>query len=148
MKSLWMLFFISGVLSFSSAKAQQAPVALGVRISSNAPVINTSISARFYTNNNHAIEALLSFDPVALGALYEAFRPIGAQGLNWFYGGGAYTTLKRHVNAGLQGIIGLDYNFSGIPLNLSVDWKPELSLVQTVNFEPAALGVSARFVIR
>jgi hypothetical protein len=43
--------------------------------------------------------------------------------------------------------LGLDYNFTNLPLNLSLDWKPELSLIRTVNFEPAAVGISARFVI-
>ena len=148
MKALWMIVFVFGTVAFSSAKAQHAPVAIGVRISSSAPVINSSVSARFYMNNKQAIETLLSFDPLALGVMYEAFRTLGAEGLNWFYGGGVYTSFKKPVNAGLQGVVGLDYNFAGVPLNLSIDWKPELSLTRTVNFEPAAVGVSARFVIR
>ena len=147
MKALWFLFLMGGVLNFSDSNAQTTPVALGVRISSSAPVINHSVSLRYYMNENHAIEGLLSFDPLAIGALYEAYRTLGAEGLNWFYGGGVYTSFKKPVNAGLQGIVGLDYNFPGLPLNLSIDWKPELSLVHTVNFEPAALGVSARFLL-
>jgi hypothetical protein len=42
-------------------------------------------------------------------------------------------------------VLGLDYKFANIPLNLSLDWKPELNLVSDINFEPAAVGFTARF---
>ena len=44
-----------------------------------------------------------------------------------------------------MGVLGLDYKFANIPLNLSLDWKPELNLVTDINFEPAAVGFTARF---
>ena len=73
-----------------------------------------------------------------------------------YYGGGAYigflktvntTTLKTSTdpNFGAQGVVGLDYKFNNIPLNLSLDWKPELNFVTDINFEPAAIGLTARF---
>jgi len=46
---------------------------------------------------------------------------------------------------GLQGVVGLDYKFSGLPINLSLDWKPELNMIDNINFEPAALALSIRF---
>lgn len=147
MKIIWAILTAGSIFCFSSARAQQSPVALGVRISSNAPIINHSVSMRYYINVNHAVEGLVSFDPVALGALYEVFQPTGAEGLSWFYGGGAYTSFEKPITAGLQGILGLDYNFPNLPINLSLDWKPELNLTRSVNFEPAAVGISARFII-
>jgi hypothetical protein len=44
-------------------------------------------------------------------------------------------------------VVGLDYKFSNIPLNLSLDWKPELNIVSDINFEPAAIGFTARFTL-
>lgn len=147
MKIIWAILLVGGIFSFSSVQAQQTPLALGVRISSNAPIINNSVSLRYYISQKQAIEGLLSFDPLAIGGLYEVFQPLGPEGLSWFYGGGAYVSFKKPVNSGLQGIVGLDYTFTTLPLNLSVDWKPELSLTRSVNFEPAAVGISARFMI-
>ena len=45
-----------------------------------------------------------------------------------------------------MGIIGLDYKFQKIPLNISVDWKPELNLVEEVSFEASTVGLGVRFV--
>jgi hypothetical protein len=76
--------------------------------------------------------------------------------LSWYYGGGAYLAFLKKVNTttqktstdpnlGAQGVIGLDYKFTNIPLNISLDWKPELNIVNDINFEPAAIGFTARF---
>ena len=104
-----------------------------------------------------ALEALVSFgDPFALGAMLEMYQPLNTPGLRWFYGAGAYLGFSKQYDPvkkiedrktyfGAQGIAGLDYKFANIPLNISLDWKPELNLVQDINFEPAALGFTARF---
>ncbi len=149
MKKLRVIFLLLTVIAISaSLHAQTTPLQLGVRISSSAPVVNSSVSLRYFMRENRAIEGLVSFSPVAIGGLYEVFKPLSAAGLSWFYGGGAYVAFKKPNRFGAQGILGLDYNFATIPVNLSVDWKPELSIINVVNFEPAAVGVSARFTIK
>ena len=76
--------------------------------------------------------------------------------LQWYYGGGGYLGFVKSYNAnteknetntnfGAQGVLGLDYKFANLPLNLSLDWKPELNIISDINFEPAAIGFSARF---
>jgi hypothetical protein len=47
-----------------------------------------------------------------------------------------------------MGLVGLDYSFAKAPVSLSVDWKPELILSREVGFEPAAVGLSVRFVMK
>jgi hypothetical protein len=138
--------------------AQDYKTALGIRLSSSAPMINNSITLKHFLNENTAIEALFSFgDPLALGAMVEKHKPLTAtEGLKWFYGGGGYLAFVKtyhpenntngtETNLGAQGVIGLDYKFVNLPLNLSLDWKPELNLIGDVNFEPAAVGFTARF---
>jgi hypothetical protein len=49
------------------------------------------------------------------------------------------------TNIGAAGIIGLDYNFPNIPLNLSLDWKPELNLIEKIGFEASTVGFSVRY---
>jgi len=143
---------------FYTASAQQPyTTAVGVRLSSSNAMVSNAISVKHFVNDKIAVEGLLSFgDPLALGALLELHQPLSSQGLSWYYGGGAYLSFVKTVNTttqktstdpnfGAQGVIGLDYKFINIPLNISLDWKPELNIVNDINFEPAAIGFTARF---
>ena len=132
----------------SQAQAQDYKMGLGIRISSNAAIVNHSISLKYFFREKTAVEALFSFgDPLALGVLVEQHVPLQSNGFKWFYGGGGYVAFKG-TYAGLQGVLGLDYKVPTIPLNFSIDWKPELNLAKEFTFEPAALGFSARFTLK
>jgi len=156
-KLLCSVLVISGFLVATSVSAQDYKTALGVRLSSSSAMVNNSISLKHFLNEKTAVEALFSFgDPLALGALVEIHKPFSASGIQWFYGGGGYigfvktynTTKAKDetdVNFGAQGVIGLDYKFANLPLNLTLDWKPELNIIGDINFEPAAIGFTARF---
>lgn len=137
------------IMGMASAQEQTAgyKTAVGIRLSNNDAIVNNSITVKHFFNGTMAIEGLLSFgDPVAIGALIELHKPIGtASGLKWFYGGGAYFGFGSPNNFGAQGILGLDYKIPSLPVNLSLDWKPELNFVRDFGFEPAAVGFSARF---
>ncbi|HUR66203.1 MAG TPA: hypothetical protein VMZ03_07610 [Chitinophagaceae bacterium] len=169
MKKIFVVILLASAAFVNRASAQDSPeaasysegpgykTALGVRLSSANAMQNNSVSFKQFITDRSAIEALFTFgDPLALGAMLELYKPLQAQGLSYFYGGGAYigfvkklnvNTQKESTNAnfGAQGVIGLDYKFNNIPLNISLDWKPELNLVDDINFEPAAIGFTARF---
>jgi hypothetical protein len=158
MKKIIVASLLVAALAFGhSASAQQYNNALGVRLSSAQATVNNSISFKHFLNERSAIEALFSFgDPLAIGALYEVHKPFSSEGLQWFYGGGGYlgfiktydpvkNSHSTDASFGAMGVLGLDYKFANIPLNLSLDWKPELNLVSDINFEPAAIGFTARF---
>ena len=133
-------------LSTQRLHAQEYKMAVGVRLSSAQATVNNSISFRYFLNESRALEAMASFDPGAIGLLYEVYKPLGnAPGFQWFFGGGAYAAFKGNDVLGVQGVVGLDYKFQQIPLNLSLDWKPELNLVDNVNFEAASVGLAVRF---
>jgi hypothetical protein len=147
----------AGIAISSNANAQDYRTALGVRLSSAAASVNNSISIKQFITKTTAIEGLFSFgDPLALGVLVEFHKPLAASGLQWFYGAGGYMSFiktynpnkqknETDPNLGAQGVVGLDYKFNNIPLNISLDWKPELNIVSDINFEPAAIGFTARF---
>lgn len=149
--------FLTAIVFTTSVSAQSYKTGVGVRLSSSQAMVNNSISLKHFLNERSAIEALFSFgDPLAIGALYEVHKPFSSEGLQWFYGGGGYLGFVKSwnpnknrnetdVNVGAQGVVGLDYKFTNLPLNLSLDWKPELNLVSDINFEPAAVGFTARF---
>jgi hypothetical protein len=159
MKKVISISLIVAILAFTNhVSAQAYKTGIGVRLSSSQAMVNNSITLKHFLNERSAIEALFSFgDPLSLGALYEIHKPLSTEGLQWFYGGGGYVGFVKtfnpnknrnetDVNFGGQGVLGLDYKFTNLPLNISLDWKPELNLVSDINFEPAAIGFSARFI--
>lgn len=151
-KKLLLACAVACIMGTASAqeKTNDYRTAVGIRLSNNDAIVNNSITVKHFFTGTMAIEGLLSFgDPVAIGALIELHKPIGnASGLRWLYGGGAYFGFGSPNNFGAQGILGLDYKIPTIPVNLSLDWKPELNFVADFGFEPAAVGFSARFTIR
>lgn len=156
-KMISVSLFLTAVLLAGTLSAQSYKTGLGVRLSSSQAMVNNSISLKHFVNERAAIEAIFSFgDPLAIGGLYEIHKPFSAEGLQWFYGGGGYLGFVKSwnpnkmknetdANIGAMGVVGLDYKFANVPLNLSLDWKPELNLVSDINFEPAAVGFTARF---
>ena len=148
MKKIIILALITGSFSFSS-QAQESESyrsAIGVRLGSSVPAIKNGITFKHFIGNN-AIEAILSFgDGTALCGLYEIHKPISVANLQWFIGAGGYVGFSNKTKSiGAAGIIGLDYKFPVLPINLSLDWKPELNLVSKVGFEASGIGFSARF---
>lgn len=137
---------ISNAFSQETYPGQEKKQRLGIRISSQDAVVNHSISYKYFFSPSIAGEALFSFsDPAALGILVEKHNYIGRTGVSWFWGGGPYFGFGGGRRFGIQGIGGIDFLFPILPINLSVDWKPELNFTRQFSFEPAAIGVSARF---
>lgn len=155
-KSIFALL-VACIAVAGSVNAQSYKTGLGVRLSPADGYINNAVTIKQFLGENKAIEALVSFgDPFSIGALYEVHKPFATEGLTWFYGAGAYLAFVKSYNPntaknetdpnfGGQGIIGLDYKFMNLPLNLSLDWKPELNLFNDINFEASTVGLSVRF---
>lgn len=123
---------------------------IGVRLGSSEQAISSGFSYRYLFNNNKAVEGIVNLrnDAIALGALYEIFNPIASvEHLQWYYGAGAYVGFQGFDNFGVMGIAGLDYQFTEVPVNLSIDWKPELNLIEGVNFRASTVAVSIRFAL-
>lgn len=142
----FVFFSIQGMAQEFSQPADRNNL-LGIRISSKDAVVNNSITYKHFFNPSLAVEGLFSIsDPAALGVLLEKHTPFGPTGLSWFWGAGAYAGFGGNRRFGLQGAAGLDFIFPQLPVNLSIDWKPELNLTRQFSFEPAAVGFSARFI--
>ena len=154
--TLFMAFMvISGVYNRLSAQddgsASGYKLAGGIRFSSASPTLSNSVSIKYFMNESNAIEGLISFgNRFGIGGLYERHQLIGATpALTWFYGGGAYLGFENSKTwLGPTGVVGLDYKFQNAPINLSLDWKPELDLIPAINFVPDAFALTARFVFK
>ena len=139
---------VAAFLLFAFSAKAQYKMGLGVRLSSNEATINNSASFKYFFGKSIAAEALLSFNPVALGLLVEKHQSLLGKRLRWFYGGGGYVGFGDGRNLGLQAVVGIDYKLPLIPLNFSLDWKPELNLARRFFFEGKAIGFSARFTFK
>jgi len=132
----------------AQTSGQDYKVAVGLRFSSASPTLSNSVSIKYFFDEGNAIEGLVSFGSrFGMGALYEKHLLIGGvPSFRWFYGGGGYIGFESGKTfLGPTGITGLDYKFQGAPVNLSLDWKPELDLSPKINFVPDAFALSARF---
>ena len=139
-----------------------------VTLSVNAQDYKNAIGGRFGSANGISFKTALnkgamlelignfrsnsSFNYVQFTGLYEIYNPInGAEGLNWFYGGGATIGSVKakgfngDVYLAANGVLGLDYKFKGAPINLSLDWIPTLNLTPNTNFYSGDIGLGVRF---
>lgn len=156
MKRISLLFTVTCLLIFTSHQltAQDSPdyrLGLGIRLSNSTPTLNSSFSGKYFITDRSAIEGLISFGSrFGMGALLEIHQPFAAApGLRWFYGAGVYAGWQdSETYLGPTGILGLDYKFTNAPINLSLDWKPELDIIPDINFVPDAFALTVRFTLK
>ena len=144
--SLLFLLLFAG----SDVQAQDYRFGVGIRLSNATPTLNNSITGKYFITEKSAVEGIVSFGSrFGLGGLLEIYKSFSVQGLSWFYGGGAYVGFEDgDTYLGPTGILGMDYKFANVPINVSVDWKPELDIIPDINFVPDAFAVSVRFTIK
>ncbi len=116
-------------------QAQDYKTAIGLRL--GYPL---SISYKTFISEKGALEGVAGFRSFSgyswfnIGGYYQHHTEIpSVDGLKWYYGGGANVYFWSYdsgfagsgsTSIGLSGVLGLDYKFSDIPLNISVDWIP------------------------
>lgn len=136
-------------------------------VAANAQTYQTALGAKFYTGDgsvgglnirysnavNTALEGSLLFysGHVGLEGLYEYQAPInGAEGLQYFVGGGAMLGLgtgKGNSTAfALRLTGGLDYKIPNAPLDVSLGLDPFFYLAPYTS-STLALGIGLRYVL-
>jgi len=151
MKRLLVAFLFATVFLFvQKASGQNYRFGIGVRLSNATPTLNNSITGKYFVTDQTAVEGIVSFGArFGLGALLEIHKPLNLEGLTWMYGAGAYIGFEdKNTYLGPTGMLGLDYKFKDAPINLSLDWKPELDIIPEINFIPDAFALSVRFTLR
>lgn len=118
------------------------------------------ITYKKFTSDRVSLEAIARFveldnevTSISLGGLYQLNNSIGSMtnGFNWYYGVGAsaafYTgdDAPDGIGVGILGNLGLDYKFSGLPFNISVDWIPTFLVSGDTGFISDNGAVGLRF---
>jgi hypothetical protein len=90
---------------------------------------------------------------VRITGLYEWHGNLSTEGeLKWYAGGGAHVNLFKvggvsGTRVGIDGIVGLDYKFKQMPLNVALDWQPayEFGKDNTGGFSGNWGGLAVRY---
>ncbi len=122
--------------------------ALGVKVWDGG-----GITFKHFFSENNAGELIGYFygHGVRITGLYEIHGAInGAQGLRWYIGPGAHigfynTKYGDGAFAGIDGVLGLDYKFSGAPINMSLDWQPSFEFGDGRGFYGGWGGLGIRY---
>lgn len=152
------ILMLSLIISLQSLSQQYESV-VGVR----GGILN-SISYKTALNDFSVAEGIVSFwrKGILVTGLYNIQNPLTIEGeqFEWYYGGGAhigffnskYATFlesdsSSEVVIGIDGVIGMEYTFTNIPLNLSLDFKPALNLIGYTGLWLDHLSLGVRYVI-
>lgn len=122
--------------------------ALGVKVWDGG-----GITLKHFVAPNAALEGIGYFwnQGARITGLYEIYGPIsGAAGLKWYIGPGAHigfynTRYGGGSYAGIDGVLGLDYKFSGAPINMSLDWQPSFEFGTNRGFAGSWGGLGIRY---
>jgi len=157
MKKLLLLCLTAGIVLFAQTdlKAQQTyKNAIGGRLGTA-----NGITYKTFMTGDRALDFILNFrsnnnySTFRFTGLYEIHNQINnAPGLRWYYGPGATVGSRKYkptddsdLLVSLDGVLGLDYKFDGVPINLALDWKPAIEITPNTEFDAEGFGLSIRF---
>lgn len=135
-----------------------AAIVMGFALTSNAQELgvrfgdvsggNVAIDGIFSTGEFSRIHADVSFgDGLGIDVLWDfIYRPLGGEAFNWYAGVGPYMYINDPFWLGAVGELGLSYTFNAIPISLSADWRPALSIIEETDFHAGGFGFNVRYV--
>lgn len=158
MKKFFLVVLLLASIVFSS-KAQDYENAIGLRLG-----ISNGITFKHRLAERNMFEFIFAsrFRGMSLTGLYERqliSDLFGFENFNAFAGFGGHlgrydgveTTWAnktgKYTVIGVDGIIGLEYNFSKFPINVSVDWKPYAEIIGFSFLYPEDLTFSIRYML-
>ena len=140
----------------SQTKAQDYNTGIGLRGG-----FFSGLTVKHFLDSHRAVEGILSsrWHGLEVAGLYEIHaQAFQVPGLNWYYGVGAHIGFwdgndnprfnddDNHVVIGADGILGIEYNFAEVPVNIGLDWKPMLNLIGHTGFWGDGAAISVRYV--
>lgn len=144
------------LFAFSQVNAQDYNTGIGLRGG-----FFSGLTVKHFLDERNALEGLLStrWSGFDITGLYEVHdQAFNVPRLNWYYGGGAHIGFwdGSHVNwahdtrsytvIGVDGILGIEYNFADVPINIGLDWKPTLNLIGHDGFWGDGGALSIRYI--
>jgi hypothetical protein len=138
-----LLTILGLLLICAAANAQELGIRFGDVVGNDV-----ALDAVFSTGKFSRIHADVSFGTgVGLEALWDfVYRPLSEESLYWYAGAGASMLIDDPFFLGVNGEIGLEYRFNGVPVSLSLDWRPVFYLIEDTDFRADGFGLNVRYV--
>ncbi len=140
----------------SFSDAQDYNTGIGLRAG-----YTNGITIKHFVSSKTALEGIISsrWRGVQITGLYEYQSHFNnADRLNWFIGFGGHIGFwdGQHVKwgdsgtnytvVGLDGILGMEYNFREVPINIGIDWKPSFNIFGYRGFWGDGGALSIRYI--
>lgn len=145
------------LLIFGLAKAQDYGTGVGIRGG-----FSQGLTLKHFLDESDAVEGILAWNNggFVITGLYEIHKPaFDTPGLNWYYGFGGHVGFwnnysgsrwwgegGNHSLIGIDGILGIEYSFEEIPINLSLDWKPAINIIGHTGVWGDSGALSIRYI--
>ena len=119
----------------------------------------SGITGKVLLGNKTYLEAILTtrWGGINITALAEISQNLhDTPGLAWYYGFGANIGFwedpdeqpkETDLFIGIDGIVGMEYTFETIPINLSIDWKPYFNIITHPGFIAEEFALSVRYAL-
>ena len=158
MKKLLIIGIILLAGSIIHINAQDYRSSVGLRAG-----LSYGATLKHFVATSDALEGILTtrWGGFNITGLYERHnRAFDVDHLYFYYGGGAHLGVwgegpnpwfkdnATHTVIGVDGIIGLEYVFTEIPFNISLDWKPGFNIIGHSGLWGDELALSFRYVFK
>ena len=157
MRKKWIVFVVLLVCAVNG-KSQGYKTALGLRAG-----LGYGVTVKHSIKDNIAIEGIVQsrWRGANFVGLYEIYHnAFDVPHLHWYYGFGGHIGFwnnnyihphrtyygNGYTVLGVDGIIAIEYNFQEVPVNISLDWKPEINIIGYRGFWADAGALSVRYI--
>jgi hypothetical protein len=122
---------------------------------------NQGLTVKHFIGTRSALEGILAtrWRGFEITGLYEIHnQAFNAERLKWYFGFGGHIGFWNGDHAkwgepgvsytviGIDGILGLEYSFSEVPINIGIDWKPSYNLSGYSGFWGDGGALSIRYI--
>lgn len=142
----------------SIIKAQDYRTGIGLRGG-----FESGLTVKHFTHEKSAFEFILAsrwrgFEVTGLYEVHNQFADV--ERLKWFVGFGAHVGFwngnytyrywgeqgTTYTVVGIDGILGLEYSFTEVPISLGLDWKPAFNFIGYSGFWADGGALSIRYI--
>jgi hypothetical protein len=136
--------------------AQDYNTGVGLRLG-----FSNGLTVKHFLSQRSAVEGLLAtrWRGFEITGLFEVHnQAFDIERLNWYYGFGGHIGFWNGDNTkwgvvgtnytiiGIDGILGIEYNFREVPINIGLDWKPAFNLTGYTGFWGDGGALSIRYI--
>lgn len=153
MKKALLVFVLTAGMAIA-ASGQDYQTAIGLRAG-----VPYGVSVKHFINENNAFEGIVAsrWNGFVATLLYENVHWTGQfPALNWYWGFGGhlgffdnhpgYTGTSSTAIIGVDAVLGLEYTFDEVPINLAVDVLPSFNLIGHSGWNGIHSALSIRYV--